>query len=88
MIKKIYPNMVVFDRLLDGAVYICNQIRCVDKNVVVLGKRGTGKHFLIDLCSKLTNIAIAKSFSDALIAAFKYQKTILIDSCDDELTYF
>lgn len=83
MIKKIYPNIVVFDRLLDGVVYICNQVRCVDKNIVLLGKRGTGKHFLIELCSKLTNIPIANTFSEALISALKYQKSILVDPCEE-----
>ena len=83
MIKKVYPDMVVFDRLLDGVVYICNQIRCIDRNVVVLGKRGTGKHFLVDLCTKLTNIPLLTTFSDALISALKYQKAILVDPCEN-----
>jgi hypothetical protein len=80
--------MVVFDRLLDGIAYICNQIRCMDRSIVLLGKRGTGKHFLVDLCSKLTNIPILHSFSDAVISALKYQKVILADPCENDITLY
>lgn len=69
----------MFDRLLDTVVYLCNQVRCMDKNVILLGKRGTGKRFLVQICSKLTGIPIVLTISEAILAALRHQKVIFIE---------
>ena len=78
MISKLVPEMVVFDRLLETVVYLCNQIKCIDDSVVLLGRKGTGKRFLIQLCAKLAGVTFATSMSDAIVGAIKYQKSIYV----------
>ena len=51
----------------------------MDKNAILLGKRGTGKRFLVQICSKLTGIPIVLTISEAVLAALRHQKVIFIE---------
>lgn len=63
IINKQVPDIVIFDRLLETVVYLINQIRCIDDSVILLGRRGTGKRFLIQLVAKIAKVTFATNFS-------------------------
>ena len=63
IISKIVPDMVIFDRLVETVVYLCNQIKCIDSSIVLLGRRGTGKRFLLHICQSLLNINFVTTIS-------------------------
>ena len=79
MIERQVPNMVIFDRLLETVVYLINQIKCIDNSVVLLGRRGTGKRFLVQLVSKITGVHFCTNFSEAILSALKHNKIIYIE---------
>jgi hypothetical protein len=88
LITKLVPGMVIFDKLIETVAYLCNQIRCIDNNVVLLGRRGTGKRFLVQLVSKLTGATFVTHFSEAVLAAIKQQKTFYIEQVEDAHTIY
>ena len=77
-ISKMIPDMVIFDQLVESVVFICNQIRCIDSTIVLLGRRGTGKRFLLQICAKMAGIKFANNISEAIIGAIQYQKMVFV----------
>jgi hypothetical protein len=63
--------LIVFDKLLENVIYILNQYECIDKDIIMLGRKGTGKKYILLICSKLGSINIVDNLSDAIIAAIK-----------------
>lgn len=82
MIKKLHPDMVMFEKLIETLAYLINQIKCMDRNIILLGRRGTGKRFLAQLCSELTGITFAANISDAILAALKYKQLLFVELLD------
>jgi len=54
----LYPNLICFDALIESIIYLVNQFHCADKDIVILGRKGTGKKLILQLCSKLTGIRV------------------------------
>lgn len=70
--------MVMFSKLIETVIYLINQIKCIDRNVVLLGRRGTGKRFLAQICAELTGLTFAANISDAILAAIKYKRILYL----------
>ena len=81
-VERQMSGMVIFDKLLESVVYLINQIRCIDDNVILLGRRGTGKRFMLQLAAKLTGITFATNFSEAVLTAIKHQKIIYVQQIE------
>lgn len=52
----------------------------MDNRVILLGKKGSGKKLIMEIVSKLSGVHSCSNFSEAVIAAIKGERVILVDS--------
>ena len=54
----------------------------------MLGRRGTGKRFLLDICRKLVGANFATSISEAIIGALEHKKMVLVENVEGKGTNY
>lgn len=57
-LKDISPSVIIFDQLVKNVAYLSSQYNSIDKDVIVVGGKGTGKKYLVGLSAKLAKLRI------------------------------
>ena len=60
----------------------------MDRNIVLLGRRGTGKRFLAQICAELTGLTVTSNTTETILAAIKHKKILYLEQLERASTTF